>query len=94
MLDRTTSRNVSRAKAPPKQNPKSEYRKRPRGPKQTETRKTKIQNPKLARLEFSAFRTFEFVSNFGFRIWDLTPRLCANHLFSVSVIQISTENFK
>jgi len=34
-----------------KQNPKSEYR----NPKQTETRKTEIQNPKLARLEFSVF---------------------------------------
>jgi hypothetical protein len=54
-LENNDLKNVSRAKAPVKQNPKSEYRKRPRGPKQTETRKAEIQNPKRARLEFSAF---------------------------------------
>src|SRR3972149_2678899 len=37
MLNRTISYGVHRPKAPTKENSKSEYRKKPRGPKQTET---------------------------------------------------------
>jgi hypothetical protein len=52
-----------------KQNPKSEYR----NPKQTETRKTKIQNPKRARLEFSDFDHLNLfrISDFVLRIFFL-----------------------
>jgi len=52
---------------------KSEWRKKPRGPKQTLTQmklksgKSKTSNPEETGLEFDLFWSFEIVSNFGFR---------------------------
>jgi hypothetical protein len=48
-------KTIYRAKMPVKQNPKSEYRKKPRGPKQIQRRKTQLRNLKRPGLEFCAF---------------------------------------
>jgi len=57
------------AKAPQEQNPKSEYRKKPRGPKQTERVKSeaRIPNPKRGRFEFVSFDHLDLfrISNLG-----------------------------
>jgi hypothetical protein len=71
------------------QNPKSQAR----NPKQTETGKTEIQNPKRACLEFSVFLSIEFVSNFGFRIWDLTLCLLESHLFPIRHAKLTEKIF-
>ena len=65
------SRKIYPAKTPTKQNPKSEYRKKPRGPKQTPRQinlklgKSKTPKPTEVCLEFILFWSFEIVSNFG-----------------------------
>ena len=46
---------------------------------------------KTGGLELSPFWTFGFVSNFGFRIWDLSLRLCTRKVFPVSS---SSQNFR
>jgi hypothetical protein len=88
VLDRTTSTNLPRQHACEK-NPKSEYRKRPRGPKQTprqinlKSRKSKTPNPKEACLEFYPFWSFEIVSirgaafGFGASNFFVLGALCA-----------------
>jgi len=95
-VEQIDGKKISRAKTPMTKNPKSEYRKRPRGPKQTprqmnlKLEKSKTPNPTEACLEFILFWSFEIVSNFGprgiFRASNflyLAPlRLCANYSFS------------
>jgi len=81
-VEQNDSRKIYPAKAPVKQNSKSEYR----NPKQTQsqlnlkTEKSKTLNPKEACLEFDLFWSFDFVSNFGFR--------ASKFLFSASLREI------
>jgi len=54
-VEQNAFKKIYRAKTPPEENPKFEYRKKPRGPKQTERLKSQLRNPKRACLEHCNF---------------------------------------